>query len=231
MDFDKSINELNFKYSNAEIRERSLVTAGGGLWKRGGDIEFECKQLEEGGPGAKFQCIAPEGGGTKLQCTDIWVPSTSDWKQSLVVLRSAVGKTHVLRSDLWWTIPFHILHWSSWDTFKIPTDQVALARHSGVQEPVISRHGITWSFLDQSANQDWYLPVPTYGSTWVVLWLLFCRSAPSTFPVTWSTLKGPAFRGVPSHRLYSEIDHIHLSSEAQCVSHHLSPVDCHNGSN
>ncbi len=22
-----------------------------------------------------------------------------------------------------------------------------------------------------SANQDWYLPVPTYGSTWVVLWL------------------------------------------------------------
>ncbi len=39
-------------------------------------------------------------------------------------------------------------------------------------------------------------------------------------------LKGP-FRGVPSHRLYSEIDHIHLSSEAQCVSHHLPPMDCH----
>ncbi len=33
--------------------------------------------------------------------------------------------------------------------------------------------------------------------TWVVLWLLFCRSAPSTFPATWSTFKGP-FRGVPS---------------------------------
>ncbi len=27
--------------------------------------------------------------------------------------------------------------------------------------------------------------------------------------------------------LYSEIDHIHLSSEAQCVSHHLPLVDCH----
>ncbi len=26
---------------------------------------------------------------------------------------------------------------------------------------------------------------------------------------------------------YSEIDQIHLSSEAQCVSHHLPPVDCH----
>ncbi len=29
--------------------------------------------------------------------------------------------------------------------------------------------------------------------------------------------------------LYSEIDHIHLSIEAQCVSHHLPPVDCHIG--
>ncbi len=27
-------------------------------------------------------------------------------------------------------------------------------------------------------------------------------------------------------RLYSEIDQIHLSSETQCVSHHLPPVDC-----
>ncbi len=27
--------------------------------------------------------------------------------------------------------------------------------------------------------------------------------------------------------LYSEIDQIHLSSEAQCVSHHLPQVDCH----
>ncbi len=32
---------------------------------------------------------------------------------------------------------------------------------------------------------------------------------------------------IPSLRLYSEIDHIHLSSEAQCVSHHLPQVDCH----
>ncbi len=32
---------------------------------------------------------------------------------------------------------------------------------------------------------------------WVVLWLLFFRSAPSTFPATWSTFKGQ-FRGVPS---------------------------------
>ncbi len=39
--------------------------------------------------------------------------------------------------------------------------------------------------------------IPLDPSRWVVLWLLFCRSAPSTFPATWSTFKGP-FRGVPS---------------------------------
>ncbi len=49
-------------------------------------------------------------------------------------------------------------------------------------------------------NQHWYLPYPTYGSRWVVLWLLFCRSTPSTFPVTWSTFKGP-FRGDYTQKL------------------------------
>ncbi len=32
---------------------------------------------------------------------------------------------------------------------------------------------------------------------------------------------------IPLRISYSEIDQIHLSSEAQCVSHHLPPVDCH----
>ncbi len=98
-------------------------------------------------------------------------------------------------------------YWSSWDTPRIPTNQINPSQT--LRCPGACDH-----------------LVPTYESTWVVLWLLFCRSAPSTFPGTWSTLKGP-FRGVPSHRLYSEIDHIHLS-EAQCVSHHLPQVDCHN---
>ncbi len=92
--------------------------------------------------------------------------------------------------DLWWTIPLHIFHWSCWDTPWIPNNQVYPSQTLSVQVPVI--------------------PVPAYGSTWVVLWLLFCRSAPSTFPDTWSTHKG-LFRGVPNLRLYSEIDHIHLS--------------------
>ncbi len=42
----------------------------------------------------------------------------------LLVLRSAVGMTHSLRSDLWWTIPFHVLLDHFWDTYRIPHDQV-----------------------------------------------------------------------------------------------------------
>ena len=36
----------------------------------------------------------------------------------MYVLRSAVGKTHDLRSDLWWTIPLRILLDQFWDTQK-----------------------------------------------------------------------------------------------------------------
>ncbi len=96
------------------------------------------------------------------------------------LLRSAVGKTHDLRSDLWWTIPLHVLLGHFWDTLWIPTNQVSLSQTLRCPGACDSR-----------------LPYPTYGSTWVVLWLLICRSAPSTFPVAWSTFKGP-FRRVPS---------------------------------
>ncbi len=41
-----------------------------------------------------------------------------------------------------------------------------------------------------------------------------------------STLQDP-FRESLVFRLYSEIDHLHLSSEAQCVSHLLPLGDCH----
>ncbi len=35
--------------------------------------------------------------------------NSDNQNQSRKVLRSAVGMTHSLRSDLWWTIPFHVL--------------------------------------------------------------------------------------------------------------------------
>ncbi len=57
----------------------------------------------------------------------------------------------------------------------------------------------------------------------------FCFAAP--LPLR-SLLHGPLSRVHFGEslvvRLYSEIDHMHLSSEAQCVSHHLPQVDCHN---
>ncbi len=79
------------------------------------------------------------------------------------LLRSAVGMTHDLRSDLWWTIPIRILLGQFWDNLWIPHDQASLSH---------------------------------FGESLIV-------------------------------RLYSEIDQIHLSSEAQCVSHQLPQVDCH----
>ncbi len=47
----------------------------------------------------------------------------------------------------------------------------------------------------------------------------------------WHMICGQTCDGTPSDKLVGcnpEIDHIHLSSEAQCVSHHLPQVDCHN---
>ncbi len=56
----------------------------------------------------------------------------------------------------------------------------------------------------------------------------FCFAGP--LPLR-SLTNGPLFRVRFGEslvvRLYSEIDHIHLSIEAQCVSHLLPPGDCH----
>ncbi len=98
---------------------------------------------------------------------------------------------------LWWPMRLHIFHWSCWDTFWIPNDHMDLCQTPRVQVPYFSRHWGHVVNLDQSQASLRKNPVPTYGPTWVVLWLLFFRSAPSTFPNKRSTLKGP-FRGVPS---------------------------------
>ncbi len=107
------------------------------------------------------------------------------------LLRSAVGKTRDLRSDLWWTIPLHILI----DRFGIPfgfhTIKSALVRHFHI------------------------LPTGLHG-----LCFGFCFAGP--LPLRF-LLHGPLSRVHFGEslvvRLYSEIDHIHLTSEAQCVSH------------
>ncbi len=106
--------------------------------------------------------------------------------------------------------------WSTWDTLRIPHDQASPSQTHRCPGASGSRQNDHVIIFDQSqgtlcvsplnldfhssqthANQYWHLSYPTYRCTWVVLWLLFFRSAPSTFPDTWSTFKGP-FRGVPS---------------------------------
>ncbi len=83
---------------------------------------------------------------------------------SALLLRSAVGKTHDLRSDLWWIIPLRILL----DHFGIPFGsqpiKSALARHSGVQVLSVSaiiypRWTATiifeWDWKTNAANSSW----------------------------------------------------------------------------
>ncbi len=169
---------------------------------------------------------------------------------SLSVLRSAVGMTHDLRSDLWWTIPLRILLGQIWDTNGSRPIKSALARHSGVQVPVIPAKRVRRSFLTNhsarlhkfrnSGNHHLcqfrrsvstvfinsnYMPI-NIGTFHILptcihgLCFGFCFAGP--LPLR-SLLHGPLprvhFGESLIVRLYSEIDHIHLSSEAQCVSH------------
>ncbi len=114
-----------------------------------------------------------------------------------MMLRSAVGMTHVLRSGL-------VMDYA---TSYFPL--IVLGNHLDSNR--------SYGVLSDT------LPVPAYGSTWVVLWLLF-------FPLR-SLINGPPigirFRESLGIRLHSEIDQIHLSIEAQCVTTLLPLGDCH----
>ncbi len=87
----------------------------------------------------------------------------------------------------------------------------ALARHTGVQVPVVPVKWVTWSFWT-------FLILPTgiHG-------LCFGSYFSGPLPLR-SLLHGPLssvhFGESLVVRLYSEIDHTYLSIEAQCVSHH-----------
>ncbi len=72
--------------------------------------------------------------------------------------------------------------------------------------------------FSKQANTHSFPSVPAFGSIWVVLWLLFFRSAPSTFPQRTGYLLGACFRESLVTRLHSEIGQIHLSIEAKCGS-------------
>ncbi len=146
----------------------------------------------------------------KGRCTPLdTVPCSRQifWTTLLIgILRSAVGMTHTLRSDLWWTIPFRLLLGQFWVTPRIPHDQASPSQTHRCP-------GVSGSY-------------PTCGCTWVVLWLLFSGPLPLR-----SLILGPLSRVHFGEslvvRLYSEIDHTYLSIEAQCVSHHYSRWTAH----
>ncbi len=68
---------------------------------------------------------------------------------------------------------------------------------------------IRWTLARHLVSRCLYLPIPTYGSTWVVLWLLFFRSAPALHSLTNGPLLRVRFKESLVVRLYSEIDQIH----------------------
>ncbi len=138
--------------------------------------------------------------------------------------------------DLWWAIPLHIFHWSCWDTLWIPNDHMDLSQTPCVQVPEFSRHWGQVVSLDQSqASLHSLNQLPTKIGSFQFLptglhGLCFgcCFSGP--LPLR-SLTNGPLFRVRFGEslvvRLYSEMGHIHLSIEAQCVTTLLPLGDCH----
>ncbi len=106
------------------------------------------------------------------------------------------------------------------DTLWIPNDHIYPSQIFDVQVPVISRHRVT---SNHRARTFQFLPTGLQG-----LCFGFCFAGP--LPLR-SLTNGPLFRirfgKSLVFRLYSEIYHLHLSIEAQCVSHLLPLGDCH----
>ncbi len=124
------------------------------------------------------------------------------------LLRSAVGMTHSLRSDLWWAIPFRISLDQFWDTLWIPYDQASPSQTHRCPGACGSRESDHVIIFDQPTGEHGLC----FGS---------CFSGP--LPLR-SLILGPLSRVHFGEslvvRVYSEIDHTYLSIEAQCVSHH-----------
>ncbi len=128
---------------------------------------------------------------------------------------------------LWWAMPPNKNHGSAWNTIWISTDRMNLCQTHCKQVPDffprLRSRGQVWTnyrhcYINRQYN--WLLPVPTYFGCYF--------SGP--LPLR-SLLNGPPisvrFRESLVVRLYSEIDQIHLSIEAHCVTTLLPLGDCH----
>ncbi len=123
-----------------------------------------------------------------------------------MLLRSAVGMTHVLRSRLVMDYTTSCFPLIGWDTIWIPTDHMDLCQTHCKQVPI-------------TIGSFQFLPTGLHG-----LCFGCCLSGPLPLRSLRSTHRGP-YPGV--FRLHSEIDQIHLSIEAQCVTTLLPLDDCH----
>ncbi len=142
--------------------------------------------------------LITHGGGPKFISRKVAIPFVCPY-----LLRSAVGMTHDLRSDLWWTIPFRILLGQFWDTLRIPHDQASPSqthRCPGVCGSRQSDHVIIFHIQ----------PTGIHG-----LCFGSCFS--------WSTFKGP-FRGVPNRYTENKSQRLCLIKVDQgwsCLLNHL----------
>ncbi len=145
------------------------------------------------------------------------------------MLRSAVGKTHVLRSRL------VMEYTTSYFPLIVLGYRLDSKRSYGPQPdtwcpgacgfpPQGSRDQFIQSnHLPIKIGTFQFLPTGLHG-----LCFGFCFAGPVPLrSLLHGTLSRVHFGESLVVRLYSEIDQIHLSSEAQCVSHHLPQVDCH----
>ncbi len=181
--------------------------------------------------------------GSPAKYTSSWMCfSTSSWSCHWVAVRIVWEEIfineHEMSADccgqLWvWHIVcgqtcdglYHFIFYLI--NFGIPygsrTIKPALARHTGVQVPVVPAKVITWSFLTNYPK-----PMPINIGTYHIqptgvhgLCFGSCFSGP--LPLC-SLILGPLsrvhFGASLVGRLYSEIDHTYHSIEAQCVSHH-----------
>ncbi len=147
------------------------------------------------------------------------------------VLRSTVGMTQVLK----WTCDglrgLWVFKGFGWNIKVVSIVICAFVRRTvsrcltfpALQEVAwsrgqVSRGQVLANSRSRYINTRSFPPVPAFGSIWVVLWLLFFRSAPSTFPQRRGYLLGACFRESLVIRLHSEIGQIHFSIEAQCDS-------------
>ncbi len=106
----------------------------------------------------------------------------------------------------------------------VETPVSCLKRKPGPLSDILQAVACIFPPFQKSLNTPSIPPVPTCGSIWVVLWLLFFKSAPCTFPQRTGHLLG-AISGSPwSLRLHSKLPRTILALKLSVTSSVCSPL-------